>query len=145
MRFCLVPVGPYARPISHIAASLGIPPSLISLRHRATHEDLPPLTLLRQAVHSTINYIHHYSFLPLLATHSTEPIRRTKEKTERIEGLVKNWKTTMKGRLKHRDDLEGHAEGREMKRLKAQFEAEDCEHLCEVLCGQGGLVPIARK
>lgn len=41
--------GVYARPISSIAAQIGLPSWLVELRHAATHEDLPSLNLLREA------------------------------------------------------------------------------------------------
>ena len=41
--------GAYARPISSIAAQIGLPSWLVELRHAATHEDLPSLHLLREA------------------------------------------------------------------------------------------------
>ena len=41
--------GVYARPISSIAAQIGLPSWLVELRHAATHEDLPSLRLLREA------------------------------------------------------------------------------------------------
>lgn len=41
--------GIYARPISSIAAQIGLPSWLVEVRHAATHEDLPSLDLLREA------------------------------------------------------------------------------------------------
>lgn len=41
--------GVYARPISSIAAQIGLPSWLVEVRHAATHEDLPSLDLLREA------------------------------------------------------------------------------------------------
>jgi ribosomal biogenesis protein LAS1 len=41
--------GVYARPISSIAAQIGLPSWLVELRHAATHEDLPSMHLLREA------------------------------------------------------------------------------------------------
>lgn len=41
--------GIYARPISSIAAQIGLPSWLVEVRHAATHEDLPSLELLREA------------------------------------------------------------------------------------------------
>ena len=41
--------GPHARSIAAIAAQIGIPLSLVELRHAATHEELPSLVALRQA------------------------------------------------------------------------------------------------
>jgi hypothetical protein len=41
--------GIYARPISAIAAQIGLPIWLVELRHSATHEDLPSVEVLREA------------------------------------------------------------------------------------------------
>ncbi|CAD6563923.1 MAG: rRNA-processing protein las1 [Tremellales sp. Tagirdzhanova-0007] len=135
-------IGPYARPISHLAATLGIPPSLIALRHRATHEDLPPLPLLRQAVHGAIEYIHRHSFLPLLAT-TPDPQRRAG--AGRNEDLVRRWKSAMKARVRNKVVGDENLNGRELRGLKTEFEAEELENIVDALCGVGGLVPVARK
>ena len=42
-------LGLYARSIASIARQLGLPPWLVELRHAATHEELPSLSLLREA------------------------------------------------------------------------------------------------
>ena len=41
--------GPHARSIAAIATQIGIPLSLVELRHAATHEELPSLVALQQA------------------------------------------------------------------------------------------------
>lgn len=132
-------LGPYARPISHIAATLNIPPSLIALRHRATHEDLPPLPLLKQAIHSAIEYINQYSFLPSLASTSTEPMPRAL----RAQTLVERWKRIIKSKLKA-ETSEVEFE-RESRRLKRELDDEDVVEVAEALASVGGLVPLARK
>ena len=40
-------VGFYARSIASIASQVGLPAWLVELRHAGTHEELPPLQLLR--------------------------------------------------------------------------------------------------
>lgn len=57
----------YARPIALLARQLGIPAALVSLRHQATHEDLPSLTVLRGAVEQCIEYLRTEAFWPLIA------------------------------------------------------------------------------
>ena len=42
-------LGTYARSIASIAKQLGLPLWLVELRHAATHEELPSLSLLREA------------------------------------------------------------------------------------------------
>lgn len=41
--------GAFARPIVSIAAQIGLPAWFVELRHQATHEDLPSLSVLRDA------------------------------------------------------------------------------------------------
>lgn len=131
--------GPYARPISHIAATLNISPSLIALRHRATHEDLPPLPLLKQALHSAIEYINQYSFLPSLASSSSEPLPRS----FRAQTLVERWKKVIKGKLKA--ELSEVEFEREAKRIKRELDEEDIGEVVEALASVGGLIPLAGK
>lgn len=135
-------LGPYARPISHLAASIQIPASLISLRHRATHEDLPPLPLLRQSVLQAIHYLHTFSFLPLLASSSTQPAY---EGRDRAEKLVGRWKRLMKDRLRDREVAEDTARAKELRRVRRGLESEEVEDVVEALCGTEGMIPLARK
>jgi len=118
---------------------LKIPQSLIALRHRATHEDLPPLPLLKQAVHSAIEYIHHYSFLPSLASTSSDRLPRI----SRAETLVGRWKKLIKSRVK--GELAGLEADREEKRLRREFEDEDFGEIAEALASVGGLIPLAKR
>ncbi|KAK8865876.1 hypothetical protein IAR55_001024 [Kwoniella newhampshirensis] len=146
--------GPYARPISHLAATLGLSPSLISLRHRATHEDLPPLPLLHMALAQSISYLHHNSFLPLLSAttsfsdDSDDLINgaiseRKLAQRRKVEGLVKGWKKVMKLRLREREVREEDESAREMRRIRKDLQDEDGEVLVRVMGEVGGLVPIA--
>ena len=41
--------GMYAQSIAHIAARIGLPLWFVELRHAATHEELPSLSVLREA------------------------------------------------------------------------------------------------
>lgn len=45
-------VGIYARSISSIATQIGLPLSFVELRHACTHEELPTLEILREAIKS---------------------------------------------------------------------------------------------
>ncbi|OCF45356.1 hypothetical protein I317_00879 [Kwoniella heveanensis CBS 569] len=147
--------GPYARPISHLAATLSLPPALIALRHRATHEDLPPLSLLHSALGQCISYLHHYSFLPLLSSSSSSSAAgaavppgmaaRMEAGKKRVEGLVKRWKRVQKVRLRDKEVREEDETALEVKRIKKALQVEDAGVIVDVLIGQGGLVPIADK
>ncbi|WWC86186.1 uncharacterized protein L201_001059 [Kwoniella dendrophila CBS 6074] len=163
--------GPYAKPISHLAASLSIPPSLISLRHRATHEDLPPLKLLHQSLLSCISYLHYYSFLPLLAntsSSSSEYFNNDQQgmiydqqqnhqmklkilNEKKIEGLIKKWKKVIKLRLREKEVREEDESAIEIRKIKKdlltsfllQPSSNNLDLIVNVLCQKGILVPIA--
>ncbi|WVW82225.1 hypothetical protein I302_104231 [Kwoniella bestiolae CBS 10118] len=138
--------GPYARPISHLAASLSIPPSLISLRHRATHEDLPPLALLHQSLLSCISYLHYYSFLPLLSSSSSNHLppgvlEQMKADEKRVEGLIKKWKKVIKFRLREKEVREQDQSALELNKIKGSLQGSQLGLIIGVLVGDGGLVP----
>lgn len=135
----LIP-GPYARPISHLAATLNLPPGLVALRHRATHEDLPPLPHLHRALLDSLEYLHTYSFLPLLNHGAEEGWGRR----VRAEGLVARWKKIMKERVRTRDVTVESESGRAVKRLRREFEGENTDEVVEAIV-RTGLVPVARK
>lgn len=59
-------VGTYARSIASIAKQLGLPPWLVELRHAATHEELPSLSLLREAARQSLSWLLHNYFLPTI-------------------------------------------------------------------------------
>ncbi|WVN90311.1 uncharacterized protein L203_105547 [Cryptococcus depauperatus CBS 7841] len=141
--------GLYARPISHLAAILGLPASLIALRHRATHEDLPPLSLLHQAVGQCIYYLHQNSFLPLLSSvnHVLPAVtERQLAAQKRLDGLMKRWKKVMKIRLRENEVREEDASAVEMKRVKKEIEdMAGVEYVVKSLVEAGGLVPLAKR
>ncbi|TXT13363.1 hypothetical protein VHUM_00730 [Vanrija humicola] len=135
--------GPYARPISHLAASLGMPPSLVALRHRATHEDLPPLPLLRRAMEQAVDYLHRNSFLPLLSS-SAAASSSGWDRRARAEGLVNRWKKVVKARVRAREVGLENESGQAMRRLKRELEGADAEEVVEAVV-RVGLVPVGRK
>lgn len=132
--------GTYARPISHLAATLGLPASLVALRHRATHEDLPSLPLLRRALEQSVEYIHRNSFLPLLASSSTG----IWDRRARTESLVTKWKKVQKNRVRARDVSKENESGRAIRHLLREVEGEDVEEILEAVV-RIGLVPVGRK
>ncbi|WWC58577.1 uncharacterized protein I303_101120 [Kwoniella dejecticola CBS 10117] len=143
--------GPYARPISHLAATLSISPSLISLRHRATHEDLPPLALLHQSLLSCISYLHYYSFLPLLSSSSASAgmnipagmVEKMHADKKKIEGLLKRWKKVMKTRLREREVREEDQSAVELRKIKKLLQAFEGSLIIDCLLAKGGIVPLA--
>lgn len=52
-------LGTYARSIASIAKQLGLPSWLVELRHAATHEELPSLSLLREAARQVGGGVYH--------------------------------------------------------------------------------------
>lgn len=137
--------GPFARPISHLAATLHIPPSLISLRHRATHEDLPPIEALHASVHLALDYLHASAFVPLLApSEDAEGLMKGTSVGGPVDGLIKRWKKVMKERIREREVGNGGERGREVRNLKREF-AEVGADAVDGLVAVGGLVPLARK
>ncbi|OXG25744.1 hypothetical protein C361_01704 [Cryptococcus neoformans Tu259-1] len=143
--------GPYARPISHLAATLGLPPSLIALRHRATHEDLPPLPLLHQAVTQCIVYLHQNSFIPLMTSSYGSPppaiLERQQATAKRVDGLLKRWKKIAKNRLRDKEVREEDESAIEMKKVRKELEGEvaGTSGIVKGLVEVGSLVPLAKR
>ncbi|ODO07509.1 hypothetical protein L198_01088 [Cryptococcus wingfieldii CBS 7118] len=146
--------GSYARPISHLAASLGLPPSLIALRHRATHEDLPPLPLLQQAIAQCIFYLHQNSFLPLLSLSYNNGQNLNGVMSERdvlakkrIDSLLRRWKKVMKTRLREKEVREEDVSGLEMRKVRRDLEGEvsGVDGIIKSLIEVGSLVPLAKR
>ena len=123
---------------------------LIAIRHRATHEDLPPLPLLLTSVNMAIDYLHHYAFLPMLASSSQVAMdgmmaEGATSGRRRAEAVVKRWKKVMKERVKGKVVGEENETGRELRKIRKELELLDPEDIAAVLCAPGGLVPVARK
>ena len=119
---------------------------LIAIRHRATHEDLPSLPLLLTSIHMALDYLHHFAFLPLLASTSDSALAMTTSPGRlRAEALVKRWKKVMKLRTGQKIVGEENDSGKEVRRIKRDLEMVEVDDLVVVLCGTQGLVPVARK
>lgn len=119
---------------------------LIAIRHRATHEDLPSLPLLLTSVHMALDYLHHFAFLPLLASSSDLGLATAVSPGRmRAEAIVKRWKKVMKLRTGQKIVGEENDSGKELRRVRRDLETVDPEDLVAVLCGTQGLVPVARK
>ncbi len=58
--------GPYAKPIALLSRQLGIPSELVQMRHQATHEDLPSLSILRDGLWKCIGYLRDAVMTPLV-------------------------------------------------------------------------------
>lgn len=128
--------GLHARPISHLAASIHLPPGLVALRHRATHEDLPPLPVLRRAVEQAMAYLHDQSMLPLLEAAPAA--------ASRAESLVADWKRVVKARVRERDVSTESKSGVAMRKLLREMESVDVDEVLDSVV-RFGLVPVARR
>ncbi|KAF5337088.1 hypothetical protein D9611_003451 [Ephemerocybe angulata] len=87
-------MGTYARSIASIAKQLGLPSWLVELRHAATHEELPSLSLLREAARQSLSWLLHNYFLPTINPQSQSsslapPLRPLKP-------ILKKYKECMK-------------------------------------------------
>jgi hypothetical protein len=47
----------YAAPVAALAEGMGLPRTLVDLRHEATHKELPSLATLRLAVHAALQWL----------------------------------------------------------------------------------------
>ncbi|KAL7423076.1 rRNA-processing protein las1 [Cryptotrichosporon argae] len=134
--------GPYARPISHLAAQLGLPPSLVALRHRATHEDVPPLSLLRPALVAALDYIHRASLLPLLFEPAAGPSAPARRET-RADALARRWKRAMKARVRAKDADWENETGKEARRVIREVGEMEADDVVEAVVRV--LVPSSKK
>lgn len=101
-----------------------------------------------------LDYLHHYAFVPLLASASTSTSTAQElgngycprgGRSTAAEGAVKRWKKVMKLRNKDKEVGEENASGRELKKLRRDFEEVDMEDVVDALCTTQGIVPLARK
>ncbi|CAA7259974.1 unnamed protein product [Cyclocybe aegerita] len=88
-------VGTYARSISAIAQQLGLPNWLVELRHAATHEDLPSLSLLQEAARQSMSWLLHNYYLPILNPVSTR-LTTSAPPLRPLAPMLKFYKNTMK-------------------------------------------------
>lgn len=59
-----------ASSVKHLAQSVGLPPSLVELRHDCTHNRLPSLDRLRVAADQALLWLHEHYWLPQRAAQS---------------------------------------------------------------------------
>ncbi|PLW09368.1 hypothetical protein PCANC_27332 [Puccinia coronata f. sp. avenae] len=87
--------GLYARSISQIASQLGLPLSLVQLRHRATHEHLPSLTILLESANLALDWLYAHYWLPRL--NDIEGTSQLKSETMgALEGILLSYKRARK-------------------------------------------------
>lgn len=93
-----------------------------------------------------IDYLHHYAFLPLLASSSDTGMEGAVHPGRvKADSIVKRWKRAMKIRI--RDKLVGdeNETGREIKKIKRELEVMDPEDVVSALITVEGLIPLARR
>ncbi|ORY52195.1 Las1-like-domain-containing protein [Leucosporidium creatinivorum] len=64
----------FARSMASLAAQLGLPLWFVELRHAATHEDLPGISVLRDAARQALDWLYAHYWLPSLSTSSSVPL-----------------------------------------------------------------------
>ncbi|GAA5848589.1 hypothetical protein JCM9279_002709 [Rhodotorula babjevae] len=164
----------FARSIASLAAQLGLPLWFVELRHQATHEDLPSLSVLRDAARQALDWLYANYWLPALAAFSSSstlsPLASLPPpplSTLRPH-LLTTYKTLLKsstrdaslaGRLRadihkcYRDverwvaenSLGGGPRSREGGVSADKARERALEGVAEVLWSEGGLVPLAKK
>ena len=164
--------GPFARSIAGIANQIGLPLWFVELRHAATHEDLPSLSVLRDAARKAMDWLYERYWLPQLQAMLGSPggdedtLAVSEEQRNRLSELLAAYKAHQKSALR---DLSKSTE-KELNRLTRGIErwvvdlstsreagfsnARDaestgqsaaCSVLAETLCQVGNLVPTSKK
>ncbi len=58
--------GGFAQSVAAIAARIGLPLWFVEIRHAVTHEELPSISVCRQAVRSALAWLHRHFWIPQL-------------------------------------------------------------------------------
>ncbi|KAH6916792.1 Las1-like-domain-containing protein [Coprinopsis sp. MPI-PUGE-AT-0042] len=88
-------LGAFARSIASIAKQLGLPSWLVELRHAATHEELPSLSLLlREAARQAMAWLLQNYFLPTINPLSSSPSLAAPLRP--LKPILKQYKDCMK-------------------------------------------------
>ncbi|GAA5932670.1 hypothetical protein JCM3775_002206 [Rhodotorula graminis] len=164
----------FARSIASLAAQLGLPLWFVELRHQATHEDLPRLSVLRDAARQALDWLYANYWLPALSSLSSSSTLSPLASLPPLSlstlrpHLLTTYKALLKsstrdaslaGRLRadihkcYRDierwvaenSLGGGPRGREGAVSAEKARERALEGVAEVLWSEGGLVPLAKK
>ncbi|GAA5863546.1 hypothetical protein JCM8547_007281 [Rhodosporidiobolus lusitaniae] len=91
----------YARSIASLAASINLPLSFVELRHQATHEDLPSLSVLRGAARQALDWLYSHYWLPLISPSSqSSALSLPPLPLETLRPLLAQYKSLLKTSLK---------------------------------------------
>ncbi|KAK4698133.1 ribosomal biogenesis protein LAS1, partial [Phenoliferia sp. Uapishka_3] len=143
----------FARGMASLAAQLGLPLWFVELRHAATHEDLPGLSVLRDASRQALDWLYSHYWLPTVSPNSIEtPLHSL----EPLQALLNSYKTLTKTYL--RDASKVSRTKTELLKVYRSVEAwvieaeslgrgrdRAIDGLAEAFLMIGGLVPTAKK
>eukprot|EP00257_Ricinus_communis_P022219 XP_015581883.1 uncharacterized protein LOC8267756 isoform X2 [Ricinus communis] len=101
--------------IAEAAGAIGIPRTLIDIRHEGSHRDLPALTLVRDSAAKAIHWLKFYYWEP-----QTEQIPFQRDGTAKIRKEVKSKLLELASCLKVRESSQSGASPIKGKRLKKQ-------------------------
>ncbi|KAG8874223.1 rRNA-processing protein las1 [Serendipita sp. 405] len=154
----------YARSIAMISSQIGLPLSLVELRHAATHEDLPSVEALREGAKLALSWIEQRYFTPALANNQ-QPLSTGPDPLRPLNPLLKQYKAAFK--LVIKDVSLKKSMSSEITAILRAFDGwiseaatvawstwdsdeEErtswaLEKLCTALTQPGGLVPVAKR
>ncbi|KAL8279387.1 hypothetical protein RQP46_008199 [Phenoliferia psychrophenolica] len=143
----------FARSMASLAAQLGLPLWFVELRHAATHEDLPGLSVLRDASRQALDWLYSHYWLP---TVSPNTIETPLHSLEPLQALLNTYKTLTKTYLRDaskvsrtKTDLLKVYRAVEAWVIEAESLGRGRERaidgLVEAFLLVGGLVPTAKK
>ena len=97
----------FARSIGSLASSINLPQNFVSLRHAATHEDLPSLMSLRSAAIQALSWLRERYWITSLSVNDIPPSKVDHESLDKALGNYKKFrKDTFKDRSKtHKEEI----------------------------------------
>lgn len=150
--------GLYARPLALLARDLGLPGWLVELRHAATHDDLPSLSLLLEGAREALTYLDKAYWLPTLnPSNASSSESSWSYHLSLLPALLSNYKKLAKAKARDSTTFGGPLKacltevgawvgavgaGRDK---QERVLAELCRTLVDSSAGEGFLVPQAKK
>ncbi|CDS08839.1 hypothetical protein LRAMOSA10200 [Lichtheimia ramosa] len=138
--------GAHARATSEIASRLGLPLWFVELRHAATHEHLPGISVLREAAEQALQWLYDSYWALELRPEKSPILDETKVIAIRL--ALKQYKDARKAFIKDskrgRSTTNDHEEAlkRFMKAVSAPYIRDA---VVPELLKPGGLVPVSKK
>ncbi|KAG8884687.1 rRNA-processing protein las1 [Tulasnella sp. 332] len=164
--------GTFARPITSIAAQIGLPAWFVELRHQSTHEELPSLVVLREAAKQALAWLLRNYFIPTihptpsvevqptmvlpsfapllqeykalmkLQANDSSLIHRQRDNLNRILRNMERWINETKLALRGSFGFQGIDEGNN---VEEQSEGLALDYLCDNMLVKGGLFRVSKK